>query len=259
MRRTSASDILLFELCPRKWYLSKNGHKEKKQLLAFYRFSSALHHACQIYLNELEDPILCFHDYWARYHDPYPLVYRNGETWDSLDVLGENLMRKFRNQFESQGIEVILVERKLSLRGNLWEYVGKPDVVGKRVNYVDIDFKTTDTLIPQIWVKHSDQMTGFAMLTAHEFMGQPPIDILVCNFIKETGNIQWIWDVRTAEDILEYQKKITYRVNEMESGYYPRRILYPFNSPCSWCEFTKECCIPKEKKSLASELEAFAM
>lgn len=241
MRKTSASDILLFELCPRKWSLIKHGHKETKQILAFYRFSSALHEACKKHINELEDPIAVFHEYWGRYRGDYPLTYRNGETWDSLGILGTNLLLQFQREFPKQGIEVILAEKKLRMSRDEWEYVGQPDMIGNKINYVDADFKTTDYPIPDIWVQLSDQMTGFAMLTAHEFMTNPPIDILVCNFVKVTGKVQWIWDTRTAEDIEEYKKKISCRVREMESGYYPRRSLYPFNSPCSWCDFTKEC------------------
>lgn len=99
MRKTSANDILLYELCPHKWELTKNGIKEKKQQFAFYRFSSALHYAVNKSISEMENILEVFEDYWGRYQCDYPLFYEDGDTWESLHSLGIKLLNLFQKEF----------------------------------------------------------------------------------------------------------------------------------------------------------------
>jgi len=210
----------------------------------------------------MEDIFGIFNDYWRRYRDGYDLVYKDDESWDSLASLGVDLLKSFLTGWILQGIAPILNEKRLSYETDGWRYSSQPDCVGDNNDcYVYVEVKTTEENIPKIWVRTSDQLTGGAMCTQHTFMTDKPVNIVVCNFVKETGSVEWIKSVRTKEDIEEYKRKIDWFVEQSQSGYYPKRSLYAFNSPCTWCEFT-ETCLGKEKPvedSLQKELESLTL
>lgn len=263
MIKTSANDILLYELCPRKWKFVKSGKKEIKQIYAFYRFSSALHYAVKKYIYELEPIFTVFEDYWDRYKEDYPLIYKPGETWDFLKILGMKLLEQFRIEFPLKRTDMILAEKRLRIINAGCEYTGQPDAIGfsdVKNRYVAFEIKTTEESIDEIWVKGSDQLTGAAMLIVNEFNTKLPVDVLVCNFSKSTEQIHWIEDLRTEDDIDNYLLKINYFIESLEKNYFPRRTLQTFNSPCYWCDFKRECFDREEKKIevVLSELDNFA-
>lgn len=264
MIKTSANDILLYESCPHRWELSKGESKSEKkstkQIHAFYRFSSALHFAVKKHISELESPFEVFEEYWDRYKEGYPLIYKEDETWDSLKDLGLKFLEQFRAEFPNNKIDAILTENKLVMVTEAWKYTGQPDLIGfqdSRNRYVSVEYKTTEKPIDLIWIRGSDQLTGAAMLISNEFNVTPPIDILVCNFCKETGGIHWFHDIRNQMDIDDYILKINHFVEAVNKGYHPRRSLHAFDSPCYWCEFDEECYVRSPKAEMES-LENFA-
>lgn len=263
MIKTSANDILLYEFCPRKWELAKLNRKEKKQIYAFYRFSSALHFATNKYISEMENIFDIFEAYWGRYENGYPLIYKKDESWLSLKNLGIKFLEKFRTSFESKGISPILAERRLRIVTDKWEFTGQLDFIGykdKSDSYVVMDYKTTETRISDIWVRGSDQMTASAMLVVNEFMVKPPVDILICNFVKAEEDVIWIESIRTAKDINEYVSKINHYIPLLDGLYHPRRSLYAYNSPCTWCEFIDGCYDEnrQDRKETKDSLSEFA-
>jgi len=68
-----------------------------------------------------------------------------------------------------------------------------------------------------------------------------PMDIVICNFRTAPVGIHWLWSERTVHDIDDYKRLINYVVLQMDSGKHFRRSLYPFHTPCSWCDVISAC------------------
>ena len=261
MIKTSANDILDYESCPRKWRIKKSGIKGNKQLYAFYRFSSALHHAARMFVVELEDPIKVFEEYWDRYKSTeYPLIYEPGESWDYLQGLGIRFMKQFPIVYKELGLTYILAENRLSIEMARWKLTGQPDYIGNgKMLYVGLDYKTTPKPISQAWVDNSDQMTVDAMLIQEHFLNEDPVEVIICNFVKETENINILKSIRTVDDVKEYHTKIEWFIKQVKDEYFPKKGLHPFNSPCNWCEVSDHCTKPKTKEdSIVDDINEFS-
>jgi hypothetical protein len=255
--KTSANDLLLYELCPRKWQFVKKGSKKLKQVFAFYRFSAALHTAVKRYTTDLIELHLSFDNAWRKYEALDYLIYKDGENWGSLNRLGKALLAQFSQDYNDRGFEQVLAENKLTLHGDGWTYISQPDYVGEeKKELVTVEYKTTDDELDPVWVKASDQLTGQAMAVLQQFDGvvKLPIKVYVCNFVK-TGKVVWMEGERDQDDVDRYQEKISHLLRLMQGIYHPRRSLYAFGSPCRWCDFVEEC-YSKEKKD--TSLEDFA-
>jgi PD-(D/E)XK nuclease superfamily len=241
VRTTSANDILLFELCPQKWVYEKQKRKGRKQMFAFYRFSSALHDAAKRFTGNDEDIHRAFDAYWGRYEKDYPLVYKPGETWELLSARGHEILSEFVILLAQKGITPVIQEKAFKIYTDEWTYTVQPDMVGERGSKImPVEYKTTDLPIGPWWVKGSDQLTGQAFAISEEIGETPPIQVAVCNFVKE-GPIQWIEDTRSALQIEQYRRKISDAVQRMDGGFFPKRTLYAFSSPCSWCDYREHC------------------
>ena len=261
MRKISTNDILTYELCPHKWWLKKQGtlKKEQRQLIARYRFGSALHEAARKYFIEKEDIEKAFNDYWGRYKPPYPIEYRPGESWELFQKMGEKLTEDLKNEMPDY-LEPVIAESRMKLETDFWIYTGQPDLVSynkAKERYVVLDYKTTQEIIPSIWVRNSIQLTSGVMLAHHNYNLPLPMDVVICNFHIVNLGIEWIWDTRTSLDVDELKRKINYKVNQMDSGHHDKRSLFPFHTPCAWCDCTEECRNMKQVETIDS-LSEFA-
>jgi hypothetical protein len=243
--KTNINDILLYELCPWKWFLRKHsGARGVPQVKAFLRFSSALHFAAKKMTVEMLDPVKFFSEYWAKYKDEKRLIYEKGEDWSYMNDLGQKFMQLFTALYKTKEMSCLLAETTMAMSlDNGVEYTGRLDYVGERGNgYVVLDYKVTKYAVSPAWVHNSEQMTGGAMLVKNEILtANLPMDVVICNFDKETETINWIESKRTKQDIDEFKEKLNHRLSEMIGDFHPKRALDEFNSPCKWCEVADNC------------------
>ena len=60
-----------------------------------------------------------------------------------------------------------------------------------------------------------------------------------------------------SEKEMALKRKINYKVNQMDSGHHDKRSLFPFHTPCAWCDCTEECRNMKQVETIDS-LSEFA-
>lgn len=160
----SPTETIRYETCPRQWAYYKTGIK------SVYRAATAecgtcLHRGIFAYIMEGEDPVEVFREEWYRLENEKYLKYGQKERFKSLLDIGEKLMKKFPEKWESWGVEVISAEQKTSVEFDSFILKGKPDLKGRKDGRIIIwDWKFTAVNYNDIWTLICDQMTGYAAL-----------------------------------------------------------------------------------------------
>ncbi len=160
----SPTEIIRYETCPRQWAYYKTG------ITSVYRGAASECGTCQhkgifAYIIEGKDPVEVFIEEWHKLENEKYLKYGQKDSFKSLLGIGEKLMKKFPEKWESWGMETISAEQKASVEFDDFILKGKPDFKGRKEGRIIIwDWKFTGVNYGDIWTLLSDQMTGYAAL-----------------------------------------------------------------------------------------------
>ena len=254
--KITPSDLALYGVCRKKWQLKKSGaEREKRQVLASALFSQALHFAAKK-MTEMENPIEVFNEKWSSYElSEMPIVYSGNDSWASLSMLGNALLKKFEKEFPEQGIETLLAENRVTVDIDGIKLVLQPDLVGEQGNdYVVGDYKTSESILSDDGF--DDQLTAGALLVSREF-DVDKVRTVICNFVKSTETIIWRYSERTKEQIDTFVDKIKQTAVDMQQPIQPVCGAKTDEAPCKFCEYRASC--HTEEQELCESLTAFGM
>jgi CRISPR/Cas system-associated exonuclease Cas4 (RecB family) len=254
--KITPSDLAVYTVCRRKWQLKKSGaDREKRQVFASVLFSQALHLAAKK-MAEMENPREVFNEKWSSYElSELPIVYSGNDSWATLSMLGDALLKKFEKEFPEQGIETLLAENRVTVDIDGIKLTLQPDIVGEQGNdYVVGDYKTSESVLTR--KEFDDQLTAGALLAAREF-DVDKVRTFLCNFVKSTEEIVWHYSERTKEQIDAFVDKIKQTAVDMQQPVQPVCGAKADEAPCKFCEYRASCHI--EEQELCESLMAFGM
>lgn len=154
--------------------------------------------------DENEDIVSNFNAHWGKYKS-WKLAYQIGDDWDVMSIIGLLLLRRFVDSYEKQGITPYLNENKLSYIDKDGVIITKqPDFIGlKNGRVVIVDFKFGREW-SQLDVDIDEQLTEYAMIAEQALNEKPPITVAVCNLIKGSREVKWLFGQRTKEQIEDF-------------------------------------------------------
>lgn len=261
--KVAIRDLELFDTCARQWAFQKSGHERQSvRPYGYLRHSQALHGAIRTLLVSGMDPVNAFQEKWEKYLDDESVLFRDKESWQTLNDIGIVLMEHFQERIgkELDGMEWIGGENRLKVKGFdmaegiEWELVGNPDVFGNVVKSGDpivLEIKATERPhhYGQWYADIADTLTGYAYLVANSIwdMEEPKVQVALVDLYRDTGQVFLFKSARKLFHFHEFETKI----NRIASSMDPLNTADPWSiskrtgppsvAPCRICSFIKEC------------------
>jgi hypothetical protein len=253
------SDILSYEACPQQQLL-KNQWRPATTSINF-GFGKAFHEGAEtIALNsisaEKKSGIDSFDQKWAVESIRPGVIYKEGNTAETLQELGHACINAFDGLWQETGLIPWvspdgnpLVEKRLFADiGDGLILTTQPDLVclGFDGDISSDDIKTARAASPEDFAEIADQLTcQQVVLDANaEEHGFSQVDSL--SFLEitkqKTPKAQRLKSGRRSNrQVREYLDKVKRIADDMNNGYYPKRSLMAYNSPCGLCDFRALC------------------
>lgn len=168
------------------------------QMDADIRLGNVLHRVIKGYISmSIENALDYFNELWIKYA-AWKLIYKSGEDWDHLSVIGRSLVSDFEKKYIAYALIPIFAENKLiDCSGKILQ----PDFIGKdNDGILIVDFKYGRQWT-QDMVDREEQLTRYARVVSQVFFEQPPIKVAVCNLNKDMRIAEWIFSMRTKEQL----------------------------------------------------------
>lgn len=181
---------------------------DKINLSADVRFGQAMHHTTKQYvMMENEDIFDVFCHKWLKYRD-WNLTYNESEDWNFFNALGASLLHSFLKSYEEQNLIPVLGENTLYISDGFLKKSLRPDFVATRDNkIIIIDFKVGSQWTQEM-ADTNEQMTEYAIAVKETMLEEPPIIVAICNMVKKTQIVCWLYSLRTEEQIEQYREKL---------------------------------------------------
>ncbi len=226
-----------------------------------FGFGKAFHDGAEVIaLNsvteEQQSGIEAFDAKWAIESIKPGVIYKEGHTPKTLQEQGHACLEAFDNLWQSTGLIPWLtpdgnplVEKRLSadIGGGLI-LTTQPDLVCMDP-YGQIsteDIKTARAASAEYFGEIADQLTcQQVVLDANaEELGFNQVDSM--SFLEVTKQkkpkaARLKGDRRSNKQVREYLEKVKRIADDMNNGYFPKRSMMAFNSPCGLCDFKGLC------------------
>ncbi|MDD3575297.1 MAG: PD-(D/E)XK nuclease family protein [Halothiobacillus sp.] len=253
------SDVLGYEQCPQQQLLKKTWRPASTSIN--FGFGKAFHDGAEAIAihsitGEQKSAIEVFDAKWAIESIKPGVIYKEGHTPKTLQDLGHACLGAFETLWQETGLMPWftpdgnpLVEKRLSadIGGGLI-LTTQPDLVcmdGDGQISTD-DIKTARAASAEYFGEIADQLTcQQVVLDANaEELGFHQVDLM--SFLEVTKQkkpkaARLKGHRRTNKQVREYLEKVKRIADDMNNGYFPKRSLMAFNSPCGLCDFKDLC------------------
>ncbi len=203
-------------------------------------FGQAIHQALAGLFQDGTDPTTAFKAIWDPVREA-TLTYGRRDSWESLGVIGQGLLKLFSEEALSQIDNVEAVERRfeLNVTGLDLPIIGFVDLVAKLNGKTTVvDFKTSASRYGTHEVELTDQLTAYQL-------AEPDVEqTAFCVLVKtKAPRIDWHVSSRNGDQLDEYLAKVRLVSTAIQAGHFFKRP----GMWCSWCDYLPVCTNDRKK------------